>query len=185
MTRDVTEGMTEEVTEPTDDPAAAARILEERARRLAMRPAAATTGELVELLGFTLGGSRLAIESRFVVAVVREVLPTPLPGAVAPVAAVVAWRGRVMTVLELHTVLAAAAGAPSRALPHMLVLGETAPELGLLVDDVDALVTIEASELRPVPEGTPARAEYLNAMAPDTIPVLDAAAILRLHAADA
>lgn len=172
------------------DAATAARILQERARRLAARPDAASSEEPVELLAFTLGGRRFAIESRFVVAVVRDVHPTPLPGAAPPVAAVAAWRGRVMTVLDMRSALAASSGpAPQAgaagARSHMLVLGETEPELALLADAVDTIVTLSPSALHDVPEGTPVRVEYLRAMAPDAVPVLDAAAILRLHAVDA
>ena len=167
-----------------DDPAAAERILKERARQLAVPPAPPPTEEPVELLGFTLGGRRFAIESRFVMAAVRDVRATPLPGATPPVAAVAAWRGRVMTVLDLRSALAAPTG-PANAQPHMLVLGATQPELGILADGVDALVGVAPSELHEVPEGTPARVEYLRAVAPDAVPVLDAAAILRLHAVDA
>ncbi|HEX5581528.1 MAG TPA: chemotaxis protein CheW [Gemmatimonadaceae bacterium] len=167
------------------DPAVAARLLEERARRLAVRPAPAPAEMPVELLGFSLGGRRFAVESRFVVATVRDVHPTPLPGAVAPVAAVVAWRGRVMTVLDMRSALGIPAGAPVPQQPRMLVLGGTDPELGILVDSVDTLATLAPSELHEVPEGTHARVEYLRAMAPDAVPVLDAAALLHLHAADA
>ncbi len=179
---------TGEASDPAaDDPAAAARILEERARRLAVRPDPEDGGERIELLSFTLAGSPFAIEAGFVVAVVRGVEPTPLPAAAAPVAAVVPWRGRVMTALDLHTVLAVAgvtADATTGGGRLMLVLGEADPELGILVDGVSTLVTLPLSELHEVPQGTPARVEYLRAMTPDAVPVLDAAAILRLHALD-
>lgn len=165
------------------DPEADRRLLEERARKLAVRPSVQPVEEPVELLRFEVGGRDHAIESRYVVAVVRDVRPTALPGAAPPVVAVVAWRGRVMTVLDLRQALAAPR-QPAGGHQHLVVLGDSGPELGVLVDGVDSLVTHLPSELHPVPEGTPARAEYLRAITPDTVIVLDAAAILRIHAAD-
>ncbi len=135
------------MTAPRTDPEA---ILRERARRLAQRPldARASSG-LVEMLGFTVGRERYAVESRFVVAVMRLLDLVPLPGAQAPVVGVTRWRGDVLTVLDLRRIVG---GAP-RALDDLgkiIVLGEAAPEFGVLADTLDDLLHIDPAALYPL-----------------------------------
>ncbi|HEX6630751.1 MAG TPA: chemotaxis protein CheW [Gemmatimonadaceae bacterium] len=159
------------------DPAA---VLAGRARELARVPEAPAAEGAIEVLGFTLGARAFGIESCYVHEVLRDVRATPLPGAAAPVAAVVAWRGRILTSLDLRATLGApAAGAPPR---QLLVLGDERPELGLFVDAVSVLSSYLPAQLHPLPDGTVARREYLRAIADDATVLLDGAALLRLHA---
>ncbi|HEU4629128.1 MAG TPA: chemotaxis protein CheW [Gemmatimonadaceae bacterium] len=159
------------------DPAA---VLAARARELARVPAAPDAEPALEVLGFTLGERTFGIESHHVHEVLRDVRLTPLPGAAAPVTAVVAWRGRILTVLDLRGAL----GAPPGPAPatRLLVLGDERPELGLLADDIGTLTPLAATALHPLPEGATAQREYVRAITDDATVLLDGAAILRLHA---
>src|ERR1700712_3030428 len=122
-------------------------ILEARARRLARRVAGddgATFG--VEVLGFTVGRERYAIESRFVFAVVQLVDLVPLPGAKAPVVGLTRWRGDVLTALDLRRVVGGAPGALDD-LGRVIVMGQTSPEFGVLADILDGLLLVDPSAL--------------------------------------
>ena len=163
--------------ESSVDPTA---VLAERARALARVPEAPAAEDAVEILGFTLGERAFGIESRFVHEVLRDVRATPLPGAAAPVVAVVASRGRILTVLDLRAALGAPAG--SGAPRRLLVLGEERPELGLFADGVSTLSSHFTTQLHPLPDGAVARREYVRAITDDATILLDGAAILRLHA---
>jgi len=160
-----------------------ARLLADRARALAQRamagdgPAASTT----EVLRFALGGRVVAIAARWVVEVVRHVTPAPLPGAAPPLRALVAWRGRVLTVLDLRDALGAPAGGDAH---HLLVLGGEQAELGLLVDEIVGLDTLDDARLHPLPDAA-AGHDYAAGLVDDATVLLDGAALLRRHPADA
>jgi purine-binding chemotaxis protein CheW len=162
-----------------------ARLLAERARALA-RPgdrAGRDEARPLDVVRFTLGGRAVAVGARWVVEAVREVTPTPLPGATPPVRALVAWRGRVLTALDLRDAL----GAPPRAADgpgQLLVLGAERPELGLLVDEIVGLDTLDERRLHPPPDGA-AGGDYAAGLADDATFLLDGAAVLRRHPTDA
>ena len=163
-----------------------ADILEERARRLAIRLGAnvsATFG--VEMLAFTVGRERYAVESRFVFAVVHLADLVPLPGAGAPVVGLTRWRGDVLTVLDLRRVVG---GAP-RALDDLgrvIVMGGKVPEFGVLADVLDGLVSIDPSALHPLREGRVVEIPGLiRGVTSDAVHVLDAAALIAHQASGA
>ena len=152
-------------------------LLQRRARELARPLATGRAVEQLELLHLTIGGERYAIETRYVVEVLRHPTAAPLPGAVRPVAAVVAWRGRILTALDLR---AGGGALPDR--PAVLaVLGRERAELGLLADTVDGVGDVALDTLTAVPEGPTAWRNYLRAVTADAEPVLDGAALLDRH----
>lgn len=156
-------------------------LLEERARLVARRGVADDAAPRTEVVRFAIGGRVAAIAARFVVEAVRDAAPTPLPGARPPVRALVPWRGRILTALDLRDALGApAAGDPRR----LLVLGESRAELALLVDEILGLDEIEDARVHPLPDGAAGR-DYAAGLADDATLLLDGAAVLRLHPADA
>ena len=159
-------------------PEQARALLLRRARELARPLASGAAAAQLELLHLVVGGERYAIETCYVVEVLRHPPATPLPGAVRPVAAVVAWRGRILTALDLR---AGGGTLPDR--PAVLaVLGRERAELGLLADAVDGVSDVALDTMTSVPEGPTAWREYLRAMTTDAVPVLDGAALLDRHA---
>jgi purine-binding chemotaxis protein CheW len=125
-------------------------ILEARARQLA-RPADRGAGAAVgvEMLGFTIGRERYAVESRFVFAVVQLSDLVPLPGARAPVVGITRWRGDVLTVLDLRRVVGGVPGALDD-LGRVIVLGQSSPEFGVLADILDGLLMIDPTSVHPL-----------------------------------
>jgi chemotaxis signal transduction protein len=154
-------------------------ILEARARRLARRVAgddAAIFG--VEMLGFTVGRERYAIESRFVFAVVQLVDLVPLPGAKPPVVGLTRWRGDVLTALDLRRVVG---GIPSALddLGRVIVIGQSGPEFGVLADIIDGLTSIDPSALHPLPSSRQLEIPgLLTGVTADAVHLLDAAILI-------
>ena len=155
-------------------------VLEQRARALARPAGTPATIDELEAVTFALAAERYAIESRYVFEVFRLDDLSPLPGAKPPVFGVTAWRGELLTILDLRTVL----GLPVTALTDLsrvLVLGSDRPAFGILADAVHDVVTFPASEVRQLPEGVAARREYLRGITGDTVLVLEATKLLQLH----
>ena len=164
----------------TISPERARGVLEERARALARPAAQPPSGDTLELITFALANEVYAVESRYVAAVFRLIDLSPLPGATPPVCGVTAWRGDLLTILDLRAPL----GLPVTALndlSRVIALGEDRPAFGILADAVRELVTLPAAEVRAPPEGVAAQREYLRGVTPDALLVLDADVLLRLH----
>jgi purine-binding chemotaxis protein CheW len=160
-------------------------ILEARARQLA-RPVARTGEHFgMEALRFTLGRERYAIESRFVAGVFRLTKLVPLPGARSPVAGLTAWRGDVLTVLDIRRLL----GRPAQALDdlaHVVVIGEGAGVFGILADVLEDTGSIDPSRLHPLStEHSADTALVVRGLLTDGTHVLDAAAIIARQTEDA
>ena len=155
------------------------RVLDQRARELARPIAAPAAGQRLEAVTFALANERYAIESRYVVEVFRLRELTPLPGATLPVFGVTAWRGDLLTILDLRTVL----GLPVSALndlSRVLVLGLDRAAFGVLADGVHDLVALSASDIREPPAGAAGKRDYSRGMTPDAVLVLDGERLLRL-----
>lgn len=157
-----------------------ARILEERARALARPLAHPAWGTAIEAITFALGRERYALESRYLQAVFRLQRFAQLPGAAPPIAGVTAWRGDLLTILDLRHLLGVpASGVSDQSL--VLVLGETRAAFGVLADTVAELVTLPLSAIRPPAEGVAMRREFLRGITGEALLVLDAAQLLQLH----
>jgi purine-binding chemotaxis protein CheW len=163
-----------------------AEILEARARKLAQRidrERVSTTA--VEMLGFTVGRERYAIESRFVFAVAQLANLVPLPGAQAPVVGVTRWRGDVLTVLDLRRVVG---GAPSALddLGRVIVVGEATAEFGVLADILDSLLSIDPAALHPLSSTRQVEIPgLLRGVTADAVHVIDAATLIAHQTASA
>lgn len=166
--------------ETAASPERARQVLEERARALARPAAAPIAGDMLELITFALADEVYAIESRFVHAVLRLTDFSPLPGAEPPVFGVTAWRGGLLTILDLRRVLGISVTALSD-LSRLTVLGDDRPAFGILADAVREVVTVPASDVRDPPEGVAAKREYLRGVTADAVLVLDAEQLLRLR----
>jgi purine-binding chemotaxis protein CheW len=155
-------------------------VLEERARRLARPPPAPPAGEMLDLITFALANETYAVESRFVFEVFRLVDLSPLPGAEPPVFGVVAWRGELLTILDLRGALGLSVAALND-LSRVIVVGEDRPAFGILADAVRELIRLPATEVRQPPEGAASQREYLRGVTADAVLVLDAKQLLRLR----
>jgi purine-binding chemotaxis protein CheW len=154
-------------------------VLEERARALARPLRMSAPIDDLEAITFALANERYAIESRYVFEVFRLEDLSPLPGAKPPVFGVTAWRGDLLTILDLRTVLGLRVTALND-LSRVLVLGADRPAFGILADAVHDVVRLPASEVRQLPEGDGPKREYLRGVTANAVLVLHAEQVLRL-----
>lgn len=162
----------------TDQPRDAQAILEERARHLARPLGSSTPSFAIEMLTFGLGRERYAVESRFVFAVFQLVDFVPLPGAQAPVFGLTRWRGDVLTLIDLRSLVGSATHALDD-LARVIVLGSSGPEFGMLADVVDEMILLDPTQLSPPPSarsgGGPG---VIRGVTAQGVQVLDAAALI-------
>jgi purine-binding chemotaxis protein CheW len=162
----------------TSTPEADAALLEERARVLA-RPLSreARTGPLLELVHFRSGEQGYALESRFVLEVLRapEQL-VPLPGAPEPLRGLTLLHGEVLAVVELAPLFGRMASGTHGP---VLVVGSVRPELGLRADTVEEVLFVSRDTLLPPPAVLAAGERPLvSGISRDGIIVLEGEALL-------
>lgn len=128
------------------EPEHAARILAERARRLAAPPEPPAE-DAFPAVAFEAGAERYAIGMEHVLRVERASSVARLPGAAREVLGVTIVEGRPCPLVDAPALLGGAAppDAPRR---WLVVLGRRGPELALAADAVD-LVRIERGGLHP------------------------------------
>jgi purine-binding chemotaxis protein CheW len=155
-------------------------LLRERARALARAPGQdlAGTMDAVEVLAFELGGARYAVESSHVLHACAWSPLTALPGLPNHVAGIMAFRGRVLAVLDLRALLA----LPVTRLVDpaaLIVLQDSAMEFALLADAVAGVCHYpHASLSASLPGLGSLRAGYLMGVAPDRTAILDGSRLL-------
>jgi purine-binding chemotaxis protein CheW len=159
-----------------------ALVLKKRAIALARVPAEQGQNQRQsrELVVFELAHESYGIEIRFVQSVFRLGELALLPGASAPLYGLTAWRGRLLSILDLRLVL----GLPVRGLSDLsrvIVLGIERAEFGILADSVAGLRVLQPEEIRTPAEGVIPKRELVSGLTNDALIVLDAAAILRTH----
>lgn len=125
------------------DPADFRRILEERARRTARRPAAPDAGALMTVLAFTIGGSEFAVESRHVLEVCEPTGLTAIPCTPGFISGVIALRGRIVAVVDLAALFGLVAVTPTSE-ERVVVLRGGAMEFGLRVHAVHGVQRVPA-----------------------------------------
>jgi purine-binding chemotaxis protein CheW len=163
----------------TPDPAAVARILDDRARTLARVPAGDTPVAALTLIAFRLGGETYAIEAAYL----REVVPlkdlTPLPGTPAFVCGIINLRGQIRSVIDLLRFLDLPAATGTAAPAQVLMVQAGAMEVGIQAESVLGVQILTAGTLQPVPPTLGGRgAAYCQGVALPHMTVLDAVKLL-------
>lgn len=154
-----------------------------RARRaaLAKPPAQALEeagGDALEVLAFEVADQRFGIETACICQALALPPLTPLPGVPAHVIGIAAFRGRVVAVLDLRSLLAFPLGRLTEP-GTLLVLQDADMEFGLLADTVLGVVRYPRAALSPPAAGGPAsRRDYLLGIAPDRTSILDGRRLL-------
>lgn len=155
-------------------------LLRERAQVLARTPdhAASATVDTVEVLAFELGGARYAVETSHVLHACAWSPLTALPGLPNHVAGIVAFRGRVLAVLDLRALLA----LPVTRLAEpaaFIILQDRTMEFALLADAIAGVMHYPRASLSAKLPGLGSlRAGYLLGVAPDRTAILDGSRLL-------
>lgn len=154
-------------------------ILRARARILAQEPEkVVAASEMLEIIGFVLGGETYGIESEMV----REVYPlkdfTPLPGVPPFILGIINVRGQILSVVDLKKFF----GFPEKGLGQLnkvIILHDEHMEFGILADEIlgrgaVAKDTIQTS----IPTVTGIGATYLKGVTSEQLIILDGKRIL-------
>lgn len=131
-------------------PEQAQAILVERARRLARVPPelAGEAGKFLTVAVFTLGGSRLGLETRLIREVLRAPDFTPVPGATGTLRGLINLRGQVLPVFDVGMLLGLPAPSEGASL-WVLVLGEDRTDFGILAEAVLEVAQVPAAQIGP------------------------------------
>ena len=156
-------------------------VLQERARQLARplttvgnRDASGTNATSV--LVAKLGDERASIALDHIIEVYQSGELTPVPGAQAPVVGLIAWRGRVLTVLDIaHTRSRPIAVTDAT---RILVIGQRTASFGIIADEVEDVQELNTQDAVPIENISPSRRELVLGMTADALVVLDAAALI-------
>lgn len=153
-------------------------ILEERARRLALAPVAASLSlQSIEVLPFKLGREQYSVETRFAREVIRLTDFTAIPGTPDFVIGVANLRGEFVPIFDLMLFFGfASQGLMDRS--RVVVVGTTGPDFGIIADTVQEVSSLSFDEFVPNPnfEGERGR-ECIRGITRDAMIVLDGAAL--------
>jgi purine-binding chemotaxis protein CheW len=155
-------------------------ILDERARVLS-RPhvEAPASNDSLDVLTLAVGVERYAIETKYVREVVRLLDFTPVPGAPDFVVGVTNYRGRILCLVRLRSILGTQSSSLSD-LSRIVVMGVDAAEFGVLADRTDAIGSLRPSEIIPPSEAIAGTArQYLLGVTRDALQVLNGAQLLQ------
>lgn len=129
-----------------------------------------------------LGAGRFAVDLASVAEVGRAPAVTRVPGLPIWLAGVANWRGRILPVLDLRTLLGADAVALDAA-GRLIVLTDGGIAVGLLVDGVDG--TTSLTDIAPFPSASaPIGSNLVSGQSPredGPLAVLDVPAVMRLR----
>jgi chemotaxis signal transduction protein len=150
-------------------------LLDLRARRLATPLRSADAGSDRVFLEFTLHNERCALEALLVCGTFRFTDFAPLPGAGAEVVGVTLWRGAVLRILDLASVLGGSrTGLDDRAM--VIAVGEAAPRFGLLVSSLASVAPLTLVDDRARTASRERR--FVRHVTADAVQVLDGRALL-------
>lgn len=122
------------------------RIFAERAVALSARSGDAEDETHLELIAFELGRQKVAIENRYVHAVIPLAEPAGVPGTPDILSGVINFRGVILPVFRLEWILDA--GEIERT--STIILGEDRPEFAFFAGAVEDVSTVGAASLRDV-----------------------------------
>jgi purine-binding chemotaxis protein CheW len=146
--------------------------LAERARLLARPAIKASTVAMSELVSFTAGGERYAVETAYVRRLERCTRITPLPAAPPQFAGLTNLHGQLVALVDLGFLL----GAPACPNPgFVIVLGMARAEIGIVADALLDMIALPQTALRAPGASARTLVRYITS---DGIAVIDAAAAI-------
>jgi purine-binding chemotaxis protein CheW len=119
-------------------------VLTERARLLAQPIVEVSAVATVDLVQFSAGNERYAIEASFVRRLERLGSVTPLPGAPRHFTGITNLHGQLVPLIDLRVLLGA---APSGATTFAVVLGDARAEIGIVAETLLEMRTLPLDAL--------------------------------------
>jgi len=156
------------MTTPICDPATEA-VLKRRAEQLARQPAAADTGDDIEVLVCRVGSERYAVDTASLRSVQWASGVAPVPCTPSYVLGIVSVRGEIVTLLDLGTMLSLRTAPEAPEQYAALLLGLPGLRAGLVVDEIVGVERVKVSSLQP----SLSRREFARGVAPGQTVLLD------------
>lgn len=150
-----------------------ADTLARRARDLARKSdESLLPSEALEIVTFSLGTERYAVEAPYVREIIRDCPITPIPLIPAHVRGVVNLRGEVLAVFDLRCLFDMAGADDQRT--WIIVMGRDRPEFGIVADFVDEVTRLRVDHLRHAPSSSETGdQELIHGITPESITVLN------------
>lgn len=104
------------------------------------------------LVVFALAGDEYGVPIALVQEIMRHTPPRPIPGSPSYVEGVINLRGRIIPVLDLRARFAIGGIRPDEAKVVIIAIGDLT--VGVVVDEVREVLSLEASRCEPAPVGT-------------------------------
>lgn len=154
------------------------RILRERAIRLAKPREDVREGTGLELLVFTLGQSRFALETCQIEEVFSPRAWTRLPGTPPQLRGIVNWRGRIVPVVD-PSFLLGLPPRPQESSPLLLLVDVEPSPACLPVESVDSILNVNPDAIFPPPPTIEVGiARFIRGILSDGTALLDVRALL-------
>jgi purine-binding chemotaxis protein CheW len=165
-----------EALEPS--PEQARRVMDERARSLAIAVADGTAAHGIEVITFTAGRELFAVETRYVIEIVQVEGLVPLPGVAAFVAGIENVRGEILLVIDLLKLCGTSELAPAER-RWVVVIGQNHAEVGIVASDVHEVTRLPADALFTLPYAqTQLQRDPIAGVTDRALVLLDGAALL-------
>ena len=154
------------------------RVLRDRARLLA-RPIEPERPPGVSSILFRVAGQRYALP----LAEAMRILPveelSPLPGARSPLVGLAPWRGGLLPLVDLRLLGPSDAGPGIEDLTRIVVLGDDASPVGVLVESVEDVAAVDFAGLTALADEAADR-RHIRGVTADAVLVLDSSGFLEL-----
>lgn len=134
---------------------------------------AATTSR--QLVVFSLGVEEYAFPIQSVHEIIRYTEPRPVASDVPWIQGVISLRGKIVSVHDLATRLGATAGDDER---KIIIVESAGDQAGVVVDDVEEVLTVDDGQLDAVPGTTDEAIEAIAKIEDRLVVLLDPAGIL-------
>jgi purine-binding chemotaxis protein CheW len=160
-------------------PEEVARILQARAQALAQAPAEESADSIAQVVIFALGDESYGIGATHVENIYPLEGLTPVPCTPDFVVGIVNLRGRIFSVIDLHSFMGLGTVTVDEN-TQVIAVSVAGLEVGLLANDVHSVGALSLSNLEPVlPTVTHIAAEYTRGVTPEMIVLLDLEAIMQ------
>jgi chemotaxis signal transduction protein len=152
-------------------------VWRERANRLSKRPVSAEAGQnALPVIVLGIGKERYCIDLLDVAEVLPPVRATPVPGAPAVFSGVINVHGEIRPVLDLRRLLGIEA-LQNGGLARVILLRKAGREMGLQIDSVEQIRSIEAGDLQSIGNGDAGSSQHIKGSTKDLLMLLNTSAL--------